>query len=172
MTSVVVLRIQGHQSAEILPNHSNKEKKLKSAWQKENRRKDKIDWKKDKEHKVEKTQLQKRLSSVVYQVITQENNHVHITFFFLISVIKPSYLTEIYHHHHQVILIAWSPLTLSHHPFLSFISSIIPGRSSSLHQVSRQCWCMQVFTGWPTLVCPYVGVHRRMSLMSLSLLPQ
>ena len=54
---------------------------------------------------------------------------------------------------------------ISHYPSLS---SIIPGRSYRLHPVSAQSWCIYIFTGQSTLVCPYVGIHKRMLLMSWS----
>ena len=44
-----------------------------------------------------------------------------------------------------------------------------PDRSSWLHLVSAQNWCK---SSQPTLVCPYLGDHRRMLFMSLSLLFQ
>ena len=60
-------------------------------------------------------------------------------------------------------------LTLSHHFFLSFISS---GWSSGLHLVSSHSCCMYIRTGRPTFARPYVGVQRSTSLMSSSLLLQ
>ena len=60
-------------------------------------------------------------------------------------------------------------LTLSRHFSLSFIAS---GRSSELHPVSSHSCCMYVRAGRPALALPYVGVHRRTSLMSSSLLLQ
>ena len=60
-------------------------------------------------------------------------------------------------------------ITLSRHFSLSFIAS---GRSSGLHPVSSQSCCMYVQAGRPAFARPYVGVHRRTSLMSSSLLLQ
>ena len=57
-------------------------------------------------------------------------------------------------HHHQIALTSQISLTLSHHPSLS---SIAPGRSFRLHLVSIQS---------------YAGIHKRTSLLSLSLLLQ
>ena len=47
-------------------------------------------------------------------------------------------------YHCQVVLIAWSSLTLYHHLSQSSITS---RRSSRLHLVSTQSWCMQVLAG-------------------------
>ena len=41
-------------------------------------------------------------------------------------------------------------------------------RSCRWHPVSAQSWLMYVFAGWPTLVCPCVGVHWRMLLILAS----
>ena len=60
-------------------------------------------------------------------------------------------------------------LTLSLHLSLSFIAF---GRPSGLHPVSSQCCCMLVRTGCSAFVRPCEGVHRRTSLMTLSLLLQ
>ena len=60
-------------------------------------------------------------------------------------------------------------LTLSHHFSLSFIAS---GRSSGLHPVSSQSYCMYVRAGRPAFARRNVGVHRSTSLMSSSLLLQ
>ena len=72
-----------------------------------------------------------------------------------------------YQPRHQGMLITQISLTLFHPPVLS---SIALGKSSWQHPVSVQSWWMQAFVGRPTLVC--VGVHRRMSLMSSTLLYQ
>ena len=72
----------------------------------------------------------------------------------------------IYHHHH-VVPLAQISLTLSRHFSLSFIAS---GRSSGLHSVSSQSYCMYVRAGCPAFARPYVWVHRSTSLMSSSLL--
>ena len=58
-------------------------------------------------------------------------------------------------------------LTLSCHFSLSSIAS---GRSSGLHPVSSHSCCMYVRAGCPAFAQPYMGVHRSISLMSLSLL--
>ena len=73
------------------------------------------------------------------------------------------------HHHHQVMQLAWISLTLFHELSLS---SITPGRSSSLHPVSIQSYCWYVLFGCPTLACPCERLHRRTSLMILFLLLQ
>ena len=66
-------------------------------------------------------------------------------------------------------LVARISLTLSRHFSLSFIAS---GRSSGLHSVSsHSCW-MYVRAGRPAFARPCVGVHKSISLMSLSLLLQ
>ena len=56
--------------------------------------------------------------------------------------------------------------------YLSFtvvLSSIAHGRSSRRHPVSAQSWCIRISAGRQTLARPYVGVHKRMLLMSSSL---
>ena len=73
------------------------------------------------------------------------------------------------HHHHHVVPPARISLTLSRHFSLSFIAS---GRSSGLHPVSSHSCCMCVRAGRPAFAWPYAGVHRSISLMSLSLLLQ
>ena len=74
-----------------------------------------------------------------------------------------------HHHHHHVLLSARISLTLSRHFPLSFIAS---GRTSGLHPVSSQSWCMYVRAGRPALARPYVEVYRSTSLMSSSQLLQ
>ena len=71
-----------------------------------------------------------------------------------------------HHHHHHVVPLAWISLNLSRHFSLSFIVS---GRSSGLHPVSSHSCCMYVRACRPPFAQPYVGVHRRTSLMSSSL---
>ena len=66
-------------------------------------------------------------------------------------------------HHHYVVPQARIPLTLSRHFSLSFIAS---GKSSGLHSVSSHSCCMYFRTGRPVFARPFVGVHRRTSLMS------
>ena len=47
-----------------------------------------------------------------------------------------------------------------------------PGRSLRLHPISAQSCCMQILACRPAFPRPCEGVHRSMSLMSLSLLLQ
>ena len=79
------------------------------------------------------------------------------------------YIYHHHHHHHHVVPPARISLTLSRHFSLSFIAS---GRSSGLHPVSSMGCCMYVRAGRPAFAQPYVGVHRRTSVMSSSLLLQ
>ena len=72
-------------------------------------------------------------------------------------------------HHHYVVSLARISLTLSRHFSLSFIVS---GSFSGLHPVSSHSYWMYVRAGRPAFARPYVGVHRRTSLMSSSLLFQ
>ena len=72
----------------------------------------------------------------------------------------------IYHHHHHGALSARISLTLSRHPSLSSIDS------DKLHPVSVQN-CVNVARGGrPVFSRPCEGVHRSISLTSLSLLLQ
>ena len=73
------------------------------------------------------------------------------------------------HHHHGVVPPAWTSLTFSRHPSVSFIAS---GRSLGLHPVSSQNCYMYIRAGRPAFARPYDGVHRRISLMSSPLLFQ
>ena len=84
-------------------------------------------------------------------------------FFFLIYL--KWMLTSILNifHHYQGVQTKWIPLHPSSCPSLLIITV---SKSSSRHQVSTESWWMWVFAGQPTLVCPCVGVHRRLSLMS------
>ena len=75
----------------------------------------------------------------------------------------------IYHHHHDVMPSVRISLTLFCHFSLSFIAS---GRSSGLHSVSSQSYCMYVRAGRSAFARPYVRVHRSTSLMNSSLLLQ
>ena len=76
----------------------------------------------------------------------------------------------IYHrHHHWVALLTQISLTISRHPSLS---SIAPGRSSRLHPVSAQSYCIWVLASLPAFACACAGVHWSISLMSSSLLLQ
>ena len=77
-------------------------------------------------------------------------------------------MTLIYHYH-LVVPSARISLTLSRHPILSFNTF---GRSSGLHPVSSQSYCMQVRAGRPAFAQPCVGVHRSTSLMSSPLILQ
>ena len=79
------------------------------------------------------------------------------------------FCTQLNHHHHHVMPLAWISLTLSRHISLSFIAS---GRSPGLHPVSSHSCCMYVRAGRPAFAWPYVGVHRSTSLMSSYLLLQ
>ena len=54
----------------------------------------------------------------------------------------------------------------------SSLSSIASSRSSRLYPVSIQSCCRYLLVGWPTLARPCEGIHRRTSLMSLSLFLQ
>ena len=72
-------------------------------------------------------------------------------------------------HHHHVVPLARIFLILSRHFSLSFIASC---RSSGLHPVSSHSYRMYVRAGRPAFARPYVGVHRRTSLLSSSLLLQ
>ena len=60
----------------------------------------------------------------------------------------------------------WPSLATSPYRFIA------SGRSSGLHPVSSHSCCMYVRAGRPAFAWPYVGVHRRKSLMSSSLLLQ
>ena len=74
-----------------------------------------------------------------------------------------------HHHHRHFEPLPRIYLTISRHFSLSFITS---GRSSGLHPISSYSFWMYVRAGRPAFARPYVGVHRRTSLMSLSLLLQ
>ena len=80
--------------------------------------------------------------------------------------------TKLYHHHHDhhhIVLVARIYLTLSRHSSLSFIAL---GRSSGQQPVSsHSCW-MYVRAGRPAFARPCVGIHKRTSLISSSLLLQ
>ena len=97
--------------------------------------------------------------------ITVICTHIHTFHLKLSRSLTPG----IYHHHHLVVPLARISLTLSRHSSLSFIAS---GRSSGLHPVSSQSCCIYIRVGNPAFARPYVGVHRRTSLMSSSLLLQ
>ena len=66
-----------------------------------------------------------------------------------------------------VMLLGLISLTLSRYTSLS---SIAPGRSSRLHPVSAQSCCKSVLAGRPNFVRLCEGIHKSISLMSLSLL--
>ena len=89
----------------------------------------------------------------------------------IITNILNRFMERIYHHHHHhhVVPPARISLTLSRHSSLSFITS---GRSSGLHPVSSQSCCMYVRAGPPVFARPYEGVHKRTSLMSLTMILQ
>ena len=80
--------------------------------------------------------------------------------------LKESWRYHHHHHHHRVVPSARLSMTLSRHPSLSSIASV---RSSRLHPVSAQNWCMSVLAGRPDFARPCEGVHRSTSLMSSSL---
>ena len=61
-------------------------------------------------------------------------------------------------------LIAWIPLTLSHHLSLSAIAL---GKSSWWHAVSAQNWYFSIL---PTMAYPYIGDHKKTLLMCSFLL--
>ena len=82
---------------------------------------------------------------------------------------KDSHHHHHHHHHHHVTPSSRISLTLSHHPSLSFIAS---GRSSGLHPLLAQSYCMYVRVGRSAFARPCEGVHRSTSLMSSSLLLQ
>ena len=78
----------------------------------------------------------------------------------------------IYNYHH-VVLIALSPLTHSFSLSLSLSLSFITfSRSSRLHLVSVQSWCMLLFPVQSIQACPCVEVHKRISVMNSSFLLQ
>ena len=62
-------------------------------------------------------------------------------------------------------------LSLSLSRYVS-ISSIAQGKSSRLHPVPLLSWYMQVLDGQPTMVSPWVRIHKRRLFMNLSLLLQ
>ena len=72
-----------------------------------------------------------------------------------------------HHHHYHVVPPARISLTYSRDFSQSFIAS---GRSAGLRPVSSHSCCMYVLVGHPAFAGPYVGVHRRTSLVSSSLL--
>ena len=74
-----------------------------------------------------------------------------------------------HHHHHHVVPATRISLALSRHFSLSFIASV---RSSWLHPISSHSCCMYVRVGRQAFARPYVGVHKRTSLMSSSPLLQ
>ena len=79
------------------------------------------------------------------------------------------FLNCFYSHHHNVTLLVQISLTLSQHLSLSSTAS---GRPPRLHPVSVQSCSRYVLVGQLTLACPCKEVHRRLWLMSLSLLLQ
>ena len=84
-----------------------------------------------------------------------------------VSVCNHMYVYMLYHHHG--LLSARIPLTPSCHQFRT---AIVLSKSYRRHFVFSPSWWMYVFAGWPSLVCPWVRVHRRTSLMSSLLLQQ
>ena len=73
------------------------------------------------------------------------------------------------HHHHHIVLLAWISLTLSHP---SSLLSIAPGRFSRPYPMSAQSHCRYVLAGRSTPAHSCERVHRRMLVMSSSLLLQ
>ena len=67
------------------------------------------------------------------------------------------------HHQHHIVPSARISMTLSRHTSLS---SIALSRSSELHPVSSQSYCMLVRACRPAFARPCEGVHRSTSLMS------
>ena len=80
-----------------------------------------------------------------------------------------TFVNYIYHHHHVIPLTLSLFLSLSLHSSLSSIASC---KSSRLHPVSVQNCCRLVLVGRPTFARTCEEIHRRMSLMSSSLLLQ
>ena len=92
----------------------------------------------------------------------------HINFHTFFFCLRPGHrINDGCHHHHHVVPLARTSLTLSRHLPLSFI---VTGRSSGLHPVSPPSFCMYVRAGRPAFALPYVGVQRSTSFMSKSLL--
>ena len=93
---------------------------------------------------------------------------------------RPTYFhTDTHTHTHAYIYIyiynlfaltARSSLTLFHPP--PSLSTIATDRFSRLHPVFLHIWCMLLFAGRPTQVFLNVGVHKKTTLMSSSLLLQ
>ena len=78
-------------------------------------------------------------------------------------------MVSIFHYYHQITLTAQNSMT----PFChSPQSSIFLGRSSWLHLVSAQSWCKKAFAGQQILAHPCARVHKKILLMSSSLLFQ
>ena len=96
-------------------------------------------------------------NTLLTRSITSTHTHTHTHIYIYIYI-----------YHHVVPLVRIS-LTLSCHFSLSFIAS---GRSSGLHPVSSQSFCIYIRAGRPALARPYEGNHRSTSLMSSSLLLQ
>ena len=95
--------------------------------------------------------------------------YLHLCTFLLKRLSSRFYDSTNHHHHHHVVPPARISLTLSRHFSLMFIAS---GRSSGLHSVSSQSYCIYVRAGRPAFARLYVGVHWSISLMSSSLLLQ
>ena len=98
--------------------------------------------------------------------VRDENGEMALKGYFTLFNALKLYL---HYYHHHVVPLARISLTFSRHFFLLFIAS---GRSSGMHPVSSHSCCMCVRAGRPAFVRPYVGAHRRTSLMSSSLLLQ
>ena len=77
-------------------------------------------------------------------------------------------MTEQFNYHNQGVLVSQIPFdSFTIHPSLPVITL---GKSCA--DTGCRLELINVFMGWPTLVCPCVGVHRRTSLVSSSFLPQ
>ena len=70
-----------------------------------------------------------------------------------------------YPYDYHVVLIAWIPLSLFHHPTQLLITL---GRSCRWHPVSAQTWWKQIFSDRPIRVFPCVGVHNNYKFVSVS----
>ena len=81
------------------------------------------------------------LHNVGYCILTSTGSRIIFYRSLLQDIVTFIWSVFINHHHHHVALSALTFLTLSCHPSLS---SIAPGRSSGLHPVSSQSYCMYV----------------------------
>ena len=100
-----------------------------------------------------------------HQALFMYFSYLHFIFWYIYIYIY----IYIYTHTHIYIVIIKSHL-LHRVPWLSLSTSIPPGRFSRLQLVSAQSWCEYVFASWLTLAYSYARVHKKISLMSSSLL--